>query len=410
MSSAFKRLRYRCFVVPAAQRKQQIAIQHIRQQGKARVVLLASSLSMWRLEEVRALMLKKPEHFEVHVILAPFARLSEAENEAELGRLREYFVSKGIEYEQADAFSRIDPDIVFYPQFYRGSYAGALRAKDNEQRLLCYSPYGMMFIDEPWQYNSRFHNVAWRIFLQSEAHRQTASKLCFNRASNVCVAGDADSDAFLRPACENVWKGQDGVKRVIWAPHHSFGQSNRLGRDSFLWTAGTMKKLAEEYAGRIQFAFKPHPRLKTELYNHPDWGRERTDEFYAFWQNSGNTQLESGSFTELFKGSDALIHDCNSFLAEYMYTGRPALFLSHDIEKVKAPFSAFGRDAVDAHYLASEAEGIRAFIDDVVLGGKDTMQTRRDAFKDKYLTAGSGLGFAARVVDEIEKSIWPEQR
>jgi len=387
------------FVKHGVDRRREASLAKIRERGSARVCIIVSSLSMWRLEEVWKLMQGNPR-FDCRILLIPFAKQSAEEKESEMEKLRTYFRGKGIPFQEEDTFESFDPDIVFYQQFYSHSYLDPVRAKHNEFRLLCYSPYGMMFIDKKWQYNSRFHNVAWKIFLQSESHKAKAYELAANHGRNAVVVGDADSDAFLAPDFKDVWKPQDTPKkRVIWAPHHK-----KLGRDSFEWTAEEMKEYAIRYKDSIQFAFKPHPRLKTELYK--EWGQERTDAYYAFWRDSENTQLETGSFIELFRGSDAMVHDSNSFIAEYLYTRKPVLFLSTNTETIKSKFGKFGKDALNAHYQGSDASAVTEFLDNIVLGNADSMAERRQEFHDTYLIAADGRGFGESVVKEIEESIW----
>lgn len=390
---------HKLFVQPGVARRREASLTKIRERGTARVCIIVSSLSMWRLEQVWRLM-QLDSRFDCRIILIPFAKQSPEEKIGEMEKLRSYFRSREIPFQEEDSFVEFDPDIVFYQQFYSHSYLDPVRARHNEFRLLCYSPYGMMFIDKKWQYNSRFHNVAWKIFLQSESHKSKAYHLADNHGVNTVVTGDADSDAFLTPEFTDVWKPQaTPKKRVIWAPHH-----RKLGRDSFGWTAEQMKDYAIRYKDSIQFAFKPHPRLKTELYK--EWGQEKTDAYYEFWRDSENTQLETGSFIELFRGSDAMVHDSNSFIAEYLYTRKPALFLSTNTETIRSKFGQFGKDALDAHYLGDSASAITEFLDEVVLGGRDSMQAVRNRFHDTYLRTRDGRGFGEGVVDEIRKSIW----
>lgn len=395
-----EKLFHKLFVAPSNDRMHAAELEKIRERGVARVALVTSSLSMWRLEGVWRLMQDDPA-FDCRIILVPFAKLSAEDKAFELGKLRNYFDSKGIKYFKEEEFSAFDPDIVFYQQFYSHSYKDPVRALHNEHRLLCYAPYGVMFIDKKWQYDSRFHRRAWKIYMQSEAHKQTSRRLCANSAENVVVVGDADSDSFAAASYADPWKSQDNPKkRIIWAPHHK-----KLGRDSFEWTAEEMKRVAVDYSDRCQFAFKPHPRLKTELLKSPDWGPQKTQEFYDFWEKGGNTQLETGGFIELFRGSDAMIHDCNSFIAEYLYTRKPVLFLSSNTSRIRSTFGKFGKDALDAHYTGDNSSAIREFIDKTVLGSEDPKKAERERFYETYLKSSDDTGFAARIVEDIKVSI-----
>jgi CDP-glycerol glycerophosphotransferase (TagB/SpsB family) len=98
--------------------------------------------------------------------------------------------------------------------------------------------------------------------------------------------------------------------------------------------AELMLELAQAYKDRIQIAFKPHPSLITQLYQHPDWGKERADDYYARWQQMENTQLETGGYVDLFMTSDAMIHDSGSFVVEYLYANRPVMFVSINLQSI----------------------------------------------------------------------------
>jgi DivIVA domain-containing protein len=78
----------------------------------------------------------------------------------------------------------------------------------------------------------------------------------------------------------------------------------KLSKDKLIIVVSHDKEFAEKYADRIQWAFKPHPLLRDTLYQHPDWGKERTDAYYGRWESMPNTQLETGAYVELFKQSD----------------------------------------------------------------------------------------------------------
>jgi CDP-glycerol glycerophosphotransferase (TagB/SpsB family) len=107
-----------------------------------------------------------------------------------------------------------------------------------------------------------------------------------------------------------------------------------------------MKELAVKYRSQVSIAFKPHPVLRSRLEEL--WGREKTDEYYRFWEELDNTFVADGEYAALFAASDAMIHDCGSFTAEYLYTGKPVLYVfRHDR---RATENEFGRRALRAHY------------------------------------------------------------
>ena len=196
-------------------------------------------------------------------------------------------------------------------------------------------------------------------------------------------------------------------KRIVWAPHFSIvSKSSTLPpRSNFLWMAELMVTLAKEYSDRIQIAFKPHPALLTQLYQHPEWGQQRTDSYYDLWRTMENTQLETGEFIDLFMTSDAMIHDSGSFVVEYHYTKNPAMFVSKDMKPILESLTDFGKEAHYIHYIGATEADIRHFIDDVVLAGNDPMRPQREEFFRNYLLPPGGKSVAQNVVDDIVESL-----
>ena len=119
--------------------------------------------------------------------------------------------------------------------------------------------------------------------------------------------------------------------------------------------------LADRYRDRVQWAFKPHPLLRSKLYRHPDWGRERTDAYFGYWAESGHCQLELGSYVDLFRQSDAMIHDSGSFLAEYLYLDKPVMFLQ-SVENIADFLNDFGLEAFGACEHARRFEEVESFV------------------------------------------------
>ena len=178
-----------------------------------------------------------------------------------------------------------------------------------------------------------------------------------------------------------------------------------LHRGSFLFLNEAMLRLAEKYKSILTFVFKPHPRLLTELYNHPNWGKERTDAYYKQWRDLPYTRLESGNYISLFLESDAMIHDCGSFSVEYHYTQNPVLFFTNDLASIKGQLNELGLAAINAHYIGSSIGDIEAFIENVVIKGEDPMKQKRKAVYDQYLVPPNGKTAAENIYDDLVKSL-----
>ena len=276
-----------------------------------------------------------------------------------------------------------------------------------KDKLLCYSPYGIGAWEMALSYNEIFHNLAWKLYQPLQEFKNKAEILADNKGCNIVISGYTNADDYIKPLKNNVWKIEDdSYKKIIWAPHFTISKGIGLGHVSnFLVLAEFMKKIAIEYSAKIEIAFKPHPRLYTELCKHPEWGKEKAKEYYNFWRNFPTTQLEEGEFIELFKQSDALIHDSCSFTIEYLFVNKPVLYDNPDYSIIKNQGGLCINEALAAHYKVSSSGDIRKFIDDVVLGGNDPMKAQRVDFFKKYLLPPNGKTVAQNIYDDMLNSL-----
>ncbi len=379
-----------------------------------RVVFIAIDVAYWRYQRVYELM-AADGRFRPTIVLSPC--LGHKNPEQEMERLRRYFDGAGCSYvdydfgrEPFDIRKELAPDIIFFPQPYEHLLCPEHDCLNFYDRLVCYMPYGFWTSTGKFSYDLHFHNRAWRIYHCSGLHLQEARRVATNRGRNVRIVGYANADDYLRPDHEDPWKHMaDGVrrKRIVWAPHFSIIAKNASmpPRANFLWMADLMVALARDYQDRIQMAFKPHPALLTQLYQHPDWGQERTDRYYDLWRTMPNTQVETGQYADLFMTSDAMIHDSGSFAAEYHYSRQPVMFVAKDMAPVLSTQSEFGRRCYDMHYIGADERDIRRFVEQVVLGADDPMRRQREQFFSDYLLPPGGKSVAQNVVDDIVDSL-----
>ena len=399
----------------ATERQHQRLVEQLRQeQHPLKVVFIAIDVAYWRYQHVYDLM-KADNRFVPTIVLSPC--LGHAHQEQEMERLRAYFDARGISYVDYDfngepycIREEIYPDIVFFPQPYEHLLCKEHDCLNFYDRLVCYMPYAFWMSTGKLSYDLHFHNRAWRLYYSTPLHLEEAKKVATNHGRNVRVVGYANADDFLRPHHDSPWRQlADGKKRlrIVWAPHYSIIAENSAlpPRANFLWMADLMVTLAREYSDKIQIAFKPHPALLTQLYQHEEWGRERTDEYYDLWRTMPNTQLEAGEFVDLFMTSDAMIHDSGSFAVEYHYSRKPVMFVSKNMKPILDTQSTFGLKAYDMHYIGKDESDIRRFIDDVVLGGNDPMRPEREQFFRDYLLPPGGKSVAQNMLDDIVESL-----
>ena len=292
-------------------------------------------------------------------------------------------------------FKKINADIVFYAQPYNNGPDIYKIEKVYKHSLFAYIPYCYLMEKGEKFHNYLLYNVAWKMFFPSKYEKITESKFLYNKGENIDVTG---YPIFDEPKCDVIYTNRI-KKRVIWAPHHSILEDDTLNYSNFLQIADDMLKLADKYSDRIHFIFKPHPRLQEKLYKCNDWGVKKTDIYYNKWRTGVNTSLEDGNYIELFNQSDAMIHDCSSFSAEYLLTLKPVMYLAK--EDHLNFLNEFGVLCYEQHYKGHSINDVEKFLNDVVLLGIDPMKEKRCNFYDNYLKPPMGK----TVIDNIVQSM-----
>lgn len=389
---------------------QRITIHNIRKKGFANIVFFAMNLPMWRYQHLYKL-LSKDKRFNCIVIISVNEGYSETEAIIKEKQLIDYFESSNVKYvllkdlDKKLVVKSLEPDILFYTQPYN-QFGHNASYNYFKNKLLAYYPYGLAQYTQDWVYNTPFHNLGWRMYYPTKIHLENARKISVVRGQNVVVVGEPHADDFFSETKVNVWINAKNRKRIIWAPHFRIVENEMHNRASFMWTFDIMKKIAIDYSDKVYIIFKPHPRLYSELCEYKDWGAQKAEKYYDFWQNQENTHIEDGEYIDLFKTSDALIHDCCSFSAEYQYTKKPCMFLTKDKSAMYKDTCKFGRQCMDNHYFGSCEKDILNFIDNVVLLGNDLMKEQRVEFYNNYLIPPSRKTTAENTYDDIVMSIF----
>ncbi|WP_322805204.1 CDP-glycerol glycerophosphotransferase family protein (plasmid) [Vibrio alfacsensis] len=263
----------------------------------------------------------------------------------------------------------LDGDIIFFTHPHNDSLE-RFSIAHLRNKLTCYVPYfEMLDLNYSIHFNGPTENLVWKFFQINELHKHIAEEHAYNRGRNIDVVGYPATEALYNDqSYDNPWKRPE-LKKIIFAPHHSISNSSFLSNSTFIENADYLRELAIRYSGRVNFAFKPHPLLKDKLYRHPDWGVKKTDEYWAFWSSKPNLQLEEGEYVGLFRESDAMIHDCTSFITEYLYTGKPALYLN---PLIRDRLNDYGKLGYDAMLKAEKQSDIEKFIVSIIRGDEIT--------------------------------------
>ena len=392
---------------------QQIRLKRKVKRGeKIKLCFVAFATSMWRYQRIYEIF-KKDERFDVSVVLSPTVSFEKKHQIRDIEELREYFQLKGVDYidwdfdknkSTLDLRNDINPDIIFYPQQFKVIYYPEHSYSRFKDKLLCLCPYGILIYVTDWNYDSEFHNIAWKLFYTNQTELKIARQRARNKGRNVVVTGFPNMTDYFTPGYIDVWKIKDrNIKRLIWAPHYSINpKGDAIYLSSFLAMADDMVTIAKQYRGRIQIAFKPHPKLKTKLYRHPDWGIEKTDAYYQLWADMPNTQLETGDYTDLFKSSDAMVHDSASFQIEYLYLNKPVMFTYNGEEQKNV--TPLRDEAMKCHYIGRNINDVKSFID-MVIRDEDVLKENRTYFFNEYLLPKNGTDVARNIYNDIIKTL-----
>lgn len=387
------------------------ALEKVRKKEKVRVAFFATHSSVWKYDGVYKLLAADPR-FDPIVVVCPVVNYGKENMLEEMVKSFRMFQDKGYKVvmaydDQTDSYldvrQEIGPDIIFYTNPYKGLIDDRYYITSFMDTLTCYVRYGFGVSDMGCShYDQLFYNILWKNFCETTVHQKLAITYARNNGENAVVTGYPGTDRFLFGTRTegNVWKNPSKfLKRIVWAPHHTLDNRENLNLSCFLSYNQLMLDILDRYRERVQIAFKPHPLLKVKLYEHEGWGVQKTDNYYLYWEQHSNGQLETGDYIDLFNTSDAMILDSSSFVAEYLYCGKPSLFTMRDANVVER-FNEFGRLAMMQHYHAYSAEDIVKFVD-MVCEQDDPMQPGRRWFYDKYLRPRNGVSASKNIYDHI---------
>ncbi len=364
-------IRYRLNRISNARR-----VKGLRSREKIRVGFFVLNRSMWKCDSVFKAMLKD-EYFEPVILICPCTKEGTKKMLNDIEENVKFFSGKG--YPVVSSYNRktgdwvaVDSlalDLIFFaiphPDTLAEYYSKAFR-----KHLSVYVPYAHQvskYDNYTFQYNQVFHNMMWKIFAPHKYDLEIFKTHGAIQGTNVVLTGYPAIEPFIdgSKVANDPWKNQPDRKvRIIFAPHHTIC-SPKLPYSTFLEFSEHMKFLAEKNQKKVQWAFKPHPHLKKNLYKHKEWGRQKTDAYFDFWASSSFSQLEEGNYYDLFKCSDAMIHDSGSFLAEYLYLQKPVMYLAKS-DRVMSFQNKFGNKAFNDCIIGRSKEDITSFIENLL--------------------------------------------
>jgi hypothetical protein len=379
-----------------------IAAHHRGNTKRLRVLFMVPDTSLWDVYEPIYRTIQALPYFEVAVLA--FKRLF-ADSDKSGDEVREFFENRGITA-RIEGFDEIykpvhpaSVDLIFYtlgsiayPDLYKIEYLSL-------SHLTCYLSYGFLMIEEEnYHFNQDFHHAAWRVFASTKREERLYNTHCKRRCSNVMLAGYPKFDAISAPVHSFAHKR----KMVIWAPHWTvqhiypklnFGLFDQLCQDMLALMQARLD---------IDFVYKPHGNLMDSLIKLGIFSPSSYELYMQSLHNLPNVIVwKHGDYAALFRYSDAMITDSISFLAEYLATDHPLLFLSREDRGI---MSVAGESIASLHYQGRTMADIQDFIDKKVVKGRDPMRKKRLAQRHNLLELDQGV-VAKRIIQHIEHEV-----
>lgn len=376
--------------------------------GKIRVTFIVQRPALWCNHASIYDAMKADSAFEVSAIAIPKRPPAAAEVDlVEYASLKAFLKEKSIPFSEGydeSARAWINPlifglpDVMFLPQPYAFTqsyiYHGAYL---NRFCRIAYVPYGILLANLPEeQYKASFFKTCWRIFVESETHRELYQQHNPEIYDRTVLTGHPKTDVYRLPALTaGLWKLPGKHKRIIWAPHFTVSKNRTPHTFSNFFEYYTFFLDCARAHLDIEFVLRPHPELFEHIVETGMKTRAEAEAYRDRFQALPNGQVyEGGDIFEMFKESDALILDSVSFLAEYLPTGKPMCFLDSGRRQ---KLNVVGEALLATYYKAWNAGDIQKFIQDVVVAGNDVWQERRQAVMRKHLfMPTSGAGFAIK--------------
>lgn len=381
-------------------------INRISKKDKIDIIFFVNNMGMWKYNGLVQLLLNDNRY---NILLIPFTDLSKdiERNKKDHDDIIGYCINNKIPYLSGCDFilnkyrdlSFLDPDVVVYTQPYNIGNKKWGIDKYVSNSLFLYTPYGLSVTGVKELYDTYLLNIAWKIFAANKLEKRILINNRSLKYDNVCITGASIYDDIKKAKVDNSpWKCTNKTK-IIWAPHHSIDSTNSFSTSNFERISDEMIRLAKKYSEVVEICFKPHPALYDRLIE--KYGISWTNNYYEIWNNMPNTFVCLGSYVELFAFSDGMIHDCCSFIGEYLYTNKPVMYIAKKGVVPAGVDNEFGVLCYNQHYCGYEINDIDNFIIQVI-NKEDPLKESRDIFVKHYILPPNNNSVADNMKREID--------
>ena len=285
------------------------------------------------------------------------------------------------------------PDIIFINNPNMFSFGVFKNININLKYLTCYINYSINVASlDDYHYNNSSINTCYKMF--AETYYCYKKHMNINNGFNTVLTGYPKLDSYKKDIgkCIIPKKIDNGNKIVIYAPHWTIGKTDMIRLGTFnLYHKYFMKLLKEN--PNINFVFKPHPDLRYRIIDSKIMDIEYYENYIKEWDNSNNgIYISDGEYIDLFRKSSCLITDSGSFIAEYLPSENPCIYLINPEKEnlIENTFNDFAKPIVNSYYLCYNEKDINKYFNEIIINENDYMKDKRlNLIKDCFINIGS---------------------
>ena len=262
--------------------------------------------------------------------------------------------------------------------------------------LTLYADYGFPTVKFARRvFKTDTYNYAWKVFTDSKINYHNLCLFQPIHGRNAFISGYFKMDKLSKATVS-----LRSRKRVLICPHHTVMGLDSLDISNFCKYSDFFIRLPQLYPD-IDFVFRPHPLLFINLKNEKIWTEAQINIYMdSLLANPNMIYDNSGDYFELFANSDGMIHDCGSYIGEYLFTEKPCCYMLKDEKQINKVYSKMGKLCLLNYYKAFDEDDIINFIENVILNEKDELAENRRKFARTVLKLYYPNG-ASRAVNYI---------
>lgn len=375
---------------------------------RCKVAFLLQEETIWPSTQSVYEAMRTDGRFETQLVYIPFSHQNMTQKDHNL----EMYRSKGlpvVNYAEYN-LSEENPDVVFFAKPY-SAIPKPFYISEVEKIVehTVYIPYGMETNYRLIRYGFQeyLHYRAWRHIVHGPAVKAVGAKYGYRNGENIVVWGHPRADNYLpekRYEIPEEWtKKIRGRKVICWCPHHTIVPGSEC--------VSTWLQLSEaifaamERTPDVAFLWRPHPLLFGAIVNNGYMTQAELDKLIAEKAAKDNIILDrSADYRISFAASDAIITDGTTFSVEYLYTGKPLMLTTADINQFYD--ASFMEKAL---YIGRTPKDIEGFIDSIRKGEDPKREARKDYVRQALFVPEEGT-VGKYIADHIIEDLVEEKK